>query len=167
VPTPEINRDTQQLGELAAKAGLPTIGGFRESAQRGLLIGYGPIAPPTERGARFVISSFRSSARGCLPPSALGTGTFRKARRCTPDATRSPSDDRSRSASMSVLLRITDSSQASRHAKPRHKLRRDRQNKMCSLSGFRAFRRTATSEDEDQKSQGRQLRRPHLVSNTI
>ena len=42
VPTPEINRDTQQLGELAAKAGLPTIGGHRESAQRGLLIGYGP-----------------------------------------------------------------------------------------------------------------------------
>jgi putative tryptophan/tyrosine transport system substrate-binding protein len=42
VPTPEINRDTQQLAELAAKAGLPTIGGDRESAERGLLIGYGP-----------------------------------------------------------------------------------------------------------------------------
>lgn len=34
VPTPEINRDTEQLGELAAKAGLPTIGGHGESAQR-------------------------------------------------------------------------------------------------------------------------------------
>ena len=42
VPTPEINRDTKQLSELAAKAGLPTIGGHRESAQLGLLIGYGP-----------------------------------------------------------------------------------------------------------------------------
>ena len=42
VPTPEINRDTEQLGELAVKAGLPAIGGHGESAQRGLLIGYGP-----------------------------------------------------------------------------------------------------------------------------
>ena len=42
VATPEIIRDTQQLGELAAKAGLPTIGGHRESARGGLLIGYGP-----------------------------------------------------------------------------------------------------------------------------
>jgi putative tryptophan/tyrosine transport system substrate-binding protein len=42
VPTPELNHDTEQLGALAAKAGLPTIGGHPESAQRGLLIGYGP-----------------------------------------------------------------------------------------------------------------------------
>jgi putative ABC transport system substrate-binding protein len=42
VPTPEISRDTEQLGALAVKAGLPTIGGHPESAQRGLLIGYGP-----------------------------------------------------------------------------------------------------------------------------
>jgi putative ABC transport system substrate-binding protein len=42
VPTPEIYRDTEQLSLLAAKARLPTIGGFRESAQGGLLIGYGP-----------------------------------------------------------------------------------------------------------------------------
>jgi len=42
VPTPELYRDTEQLGALAAKARLPTIGGFRESAQGGLLIGYGP-----------------------------------------------------------------------------------------------------------------------------
>ena len=32
VPTPEINRDTEQLGELAAKAGLPTIGGHERRA---------------------------------------------------------------------------------------------------------------------------------------
>lgn len=42
VPTPEIYRDTEQLGLLAVKNRLPTIGGFRESAQAGLLIGYGP-----------------------------------------------------------------------------------------------------------------------------
>jgi putative ABC transport system substrate-binding protein len=42
VPTPELYRDTEQLGALAAKARLPMIGGFRESAQGGLLIGYGP-----------------------------------------------------------------------------------------------------------------------------
>jgi len=42
VPTPEMNRDTEQLGELAVKAGLPAIGGHGESARRGLLIGYGP-----------------------------------------------------------------------------------------------------------------------------
>ena len=42
VPTPELYRDTEQLAALAAKTRLPAIGGFRESAQRGLLIGYGP-----------------------------------------------------------------------------------------------------------------------------
>src|SRR5262245_41355137 len=42
IPTPEIYRDTEQLAKLSAKAGLPTIGGQRESAQQGLLIGYGP-----------------------------------------------------------------------------------------------------------------------------
>jgi putative tryptophan/tyrosine transport system substrate-binding protein len=42
VPTPELYRDTKQLGLLAVKNQLPTIGGFRESAQAGLLIGYGP-----------------------------------------------------------------------------------------------------------------------------
>ena len=42
VPTPELSRDSEQLGKLAVKSGLPTIGGFREGAQKGLLIGYGP-----------------------------------------------------------------------------------------------------------------------------
>jgi putative ABC transport system substrate-binding protein len=51
IPTPEINRDTEQLGGFAAKAGLPTIGGDRESAQRGLLIGYGPSLRDLERQA--------------------------------------------------------------------------------------------------------------------
>ena len=31
VPIPELFRDSEQLGALAVKAGLPTIGGFRES----------------------------------------------------------------------------------------------------------------------------------------
>ena len=34
VPTPELYRDSEELGAIAAKAGLPTIGGFRESAQK-------------------------------------------------------------------------------------------------------------------------------------
>ena len=42
VPTPESYRDTELLAALAAKTRLPAIGGSRESAQRGLLIGYGP-----------------------------------------------------------------------------------------------------------------------------
>jgi putative ABC transport system substrate-binding protein len=42
VPTPETGRDTGQLATLALKSGLPTIGGFRESAKGGFLIGYGP-----------------------------------------------------------------------------------------------------------------------------
>jgi putative ABC transport system substrate-binding protein len=50
VPTPELDRDTEQLAALAAKTRLPTIGGFRESAQGGLLIGYGPSLWPTGSG---------------------------------------------------------------------------------------------------------------------
>jgi putative ABC transport system substrate-binding protein len=42
VPTPELFADSAELGALALKAGLPTIGGHRESAERGFLIGYGP-----------------------------------------------------------------------------------------------------------------------------
>jgi putative ABC transport system substrate-binding protein len=42
VPTPELYRDSEVLAALSAKAGLPTIGGFRETAQQGFLIGYGP-----------------------------------------------------------------------------------------------------------------------------
>ena len=42
VPSPELYRESEKLGALAIKAGLPTIGGYRESAEQGLLIGYGP-----------------------------------------------------------------------------------------------------------------------------
>ena len=42
VPLPELHRDSEVVAALSAKAGLPTIGGFRESAQRGLMMGYGP-----------------------------------------------------------------------------------------------------------------------------
>jgi len=51
VPTPELYRDTEQLGALAAKNRLPTIGGFRESAQGRLLIGYGPSLRGPDRQA--------------------------------------------------------------------------------------------------------------------
>jgi putative tryptophan/tyrosine transport system substrate-binding protein len=68
VPTPEINRDTQQLGELAAKDGLPTIGGFRESAQRGLLIGYGPsLKELHQQAANYVERILNGAQAGELP----------------------------------------------------------------------------------------------------
>ena len=68
VPTPEINRDTEQLGALAAKAGLPTIGGHRESAQKGLLIGYGPSLRELGRqGAGYVERILNGTQAGELP----------------------------------------------------------------------------------------------------
>ena len=68
IPTPEINRDTKQLGELAAKAGLPTIGGDRESAQRGLLIGYGPsLRELGQQAAGYVERIFNGAQAGELP----------------------------------------------------------------------------------------------------
>ena len=68
VPTPETNRDTEQLGALAAKARLPTIGGFRESAQRGLLIGYGPSLGELGRQAAGYVERILNGAQaGELP----------------------------------------------------------------------------------------------------
>jgi len=68
VPTPELARDSQQLGALAAKAGLPTIGGFRESAQSGLLIGYGPSLEELGRqAAGYVERIFNGAQAGELP----------------------------------------------------------------------------------------------------
>ena len=68
VPTPEINRDTEQLGELAAKAGLPTIGGLRESAQQGLLIGYGPsLRELQQQVAGYVERILNGAQAGELP----------------------------------------------------------------------------------------------------
>src|SRR6202165_3221248 len=68
VPTPEINRDTEQLGELAAKPGLPTIGGHRESAQRGLLIGYGPsLRELQQQVAGYVERILNGAQAGELP----------------------------------------------------------------------------------------------------
>jgi putative ABC transport system substrate-binding protein len=68
IPTPEINRDTEQLGELALKAGLPTIGGHRESAQKGLLIGYGPSVQELDRQAAGYVERILNGAQaGELP----------------------------------------------------------------------------------------------------
>ena len=68
VPTPEINRDTEQLGALAVKAGLPTIGGFRESAQGGLLIGYGPsLRELGQQAAGYVERILNGTPAGELP----------------------------------------------------------------------------------------------------
>jgi putative ABC transport system substrate-binding protein len=68
VPTPEINRDTEQLGALATKAGLPTIGGHRESAQRGLLIGYGPsLTELRQQVASYIERILNGAHAGELP----------------------------------------------------------------------------------------------------
>ena len=68
VPTPELYRDTEQLGALAAKARLPMIGGFRESAQGGLLIGYGPSLRELGRQAAGYVERILNGAQaGELP----------------------------------------------------------------------------------------------------
>jgi ABC-type uncharacterized transport system substrate-binding protein len=68
VPTPEISRDTELLGALASKAGLPTIGGHRESAQRGLLIGYGPsLTELRQQVASYVERILNGAQAGELP----------------------------------------------------------------------------------------------------
>jgi putative ABC transport system substrate-binding protein len=68
VPTPETNRDTERLGALAVKAGLPTIGGFRESAQGGLLIGYGPsLRELGQQAAGYVERILNGTPAGELP----------------------------------------------------------------------------------------------------
>jgi putative ABC transport system substrate-binding protein len=68
VPTPELYRDTEQLSWLAAKARLPTIGGFRESAQGGLLIGYGPSLKELGRQAAGYVDRILNGAQaGELP----------------------------------------------------------------------------------------------------
>jgi ABC-type uncharacterized transport system substrate-binding protein len=68
VPTPELYRDTEQLSSLAAKARLPTIGGFRESAQGGLLIGYGPSLKELGRQAASYVDRILNGAQaGELP----------------------------------------------------------------------------------------------------
>jgi putative ABC transport system substrate-binding protein len=68
VPTPEVNRDTEQLGVLAVKTGLPTIGGFRESAQGGLLIGYGPsLRELSQQAAGYVERILNGMPAGGLP----------------------------------------------------------------------------------------------------
>jgi putative tryptophan/tyrosine transport system substrate-binding protein len=68
VPTPELYRDSEQLGELAARSGLPTVGGFREGAQKGLLIGYGPnLRELSKQAASYVERIFNGAQAGELP----------------------------------------------------------------------------------------------------
>ena len=68
IPSPEMLRDTEQLAALSAKAGLPTIGGFRESAQRGLMIGYGPsLRELGQQAASYVERIFNGAPAGELP----------------------------------------------------------------------------------------------------
>ena len=44
MPTPEIYRDTEQIGALAVKAGLPTIGGFRETPKEACSLAMAPAS---------------------------------------------------------------------------------------------------------------------------
>ena len=68
VPTPESYRDTELLAALAAKTRLPAIGGSRESAQRGLLIGYGPSLRELGRQAAGYVERILNGAQaGELP----------------------------------------------------------------------------------------------------
>ena len=68
VPTPELSRDSKTLAALSAKAGLPTTGGFRESAQQGLLIGYGPsLSELRQQAASYVERMFKGAQAGELP----------------------------------------------------------------------------------------------------
>ena len=68
VPTPELSRDSKTLAALSAKAGLPTTGGFRESAQQGLLIGYGPsLSELRQQAASYVERIFNGAQAGELP----------------------------------------------------------------------------------------------------
>jgi putative ABC transport system substrate-binding protein len=68
VPTPELYQDGEKLGALAMKAGLPTIGGHRESAERGLLIGYGPsLRELGQQAAGYVERIFGGTQAGELP----------------------------------------------------------------------------------------------------
>jgi putative ABC transport system substrate-binding protein len=68
LPTPETGRDAGQLATLALKSGLPTIGGFREAAQKGLLIGYGPsLRELSQQAAGYVERIFNGAQAGELP----------------------------------------------------------------------------------------------------
>ena len=68
VPLPELNRDSEVLAALSAKAGLPTIGGFRESAQQGLMIGYGPsLRELGQQAASYVERIFNGAPASDLP----------------------------------------------------------------------------------------------------
>ena len=68
VPTPELQRDLEQLGALALKAGLPTIGGSREAAQGGLLIGYGPSILELDRQAASYVERLLNGAQAADLP---------------------------------------------------------------------------------------------------
>jgi putative tryptophan/tyrosine transport system substrate-binding protein len=68
VPTPELVRDTEQLSALAAKIRLPTIGGFRETAQGGLLIGYGPSLRELGRQAAGYVERILNGAKASELP---------------------------------------------------------------------------------------------------
>jgi putative ABC transport system substrate-binding protein len=68
IPTPELYRDGVAVARLALTAGLPTVCGFRELAERGCLIGYGPsILELGQRTADYIVRIFWGAAPSELP----------------------------------------------------------------------------------------------------
>lgn len=67
-PTPELHYDAQKLATLAVQARIPTICGFREEAQQGCLIGYGPsLTEQVKLLAGDVARILRGARAGELP----------------------------------------------------------------------------------------------------
>ena len=78
VSVPELNVHLQRLAELAIQSGLPTICGFRQGADQGCLIGYGPdLAELIRQAADDVARIFQGASPGDLPiqgPTHYGFG---------------------------------------------------------------------------------------------
>jgi putative ABC transport system substrate-binding protein len=68
VSVPEFSEHADTLAKLAVEAGLPTVCGLRQPAERGCLIGYGPDFTELRRRATdYVVRLFRGAAAADLP----------------------------------------------------------------------------------------------------
>jgi putative tryptophan/tyrosine transport system substrate-binding protein len=78
VPVPELNAHLERLANLALKSGFPTICGFRQGANQGCLIGYGPdLTELIQQAADDVARIFQGASPGDLPiqgPTHYGFG---------------------------------------------------------------------------------------------
>ena len=68
ISAPDFNRDAAILAQAAAAAGLPTICEWRDMAERGCLLSYGPIKEQLmRRVAAYVVQILRGTPPGELP----------------------------------------------------------------------------------------------------